>query len=230
VAPPPATAPAAASQQSRLWQAAQAIDESVVASSMSEFDKRQLAERGGSHRAAPAEPPPMQPLPTGNAPTERTQERTPAEPPAPEPPAPEPPAPEPPEGKKSRRQQRRERKKQPDDTEAWLSGLASDEPLSWESARGQGRTAPNDGLGLTEDLQDLGRHSSRNASRPARGSLFDDSADATWNSAPASTDNDDWWEAAPSRSSRSGRSGRGKSSPDWAVDPTDDRDTLPNDD
>ena len=65
--------------------------------------------------------------------------------------------------------------------------------MSWE-ARGPGRTTPNDGLGLTEDMAELKRQSSRQ-----RGSLFADDGEETWNSPPPATDGDDWWEATPRR-------------------------------
>jgi hypothetical protein len=104
------------------------------------------------------------------------------------------PAEEPPAEKKSRRQQRRERKTQPDETEVWLSGLSSSEPMSWEAER-PGRTAPNDGLGLSEDLAEFKGQSAR-----PRGSLFQDGED-TWNT-PAPASDDDWWESTPRRSRR----------------------------
>ena len=131
------------------------------------------ADKRKSRRARKAEPEQEQPPPR-QWPAEPAAESQPAE-------------------KKSRRQQRRERKTRPDETEEWLSGLSSDEPMSWE-ARGPGRTAPNDSLGLTEDMAEIKRQSSRQ-----RGSLFEDDGEETWNSPPPATDGDDWWEATPRR-------------------------------
>jgi hypothetical protein len=136
------------------------------------WDDQQEPEKRKGRRARKAEPEPEQPQPQ-QWPAEQATESQPAE-------------------KKSRRQQRRERKTRPDETEEWLSGLSSSEPMSWEAR--QGRTTPNDGLGLTEDMADFKRQPSRQ-----RGSLFEDNGDETWNSPPPATDGDDWWEATPRR-------------------------------
>lgn len=134
-----------------------------------------------SHRAAPAEP---ERMPVWPSEAERAQQPATTD-----------------EPKKSRREKRRDRKKQPDETEVWLSGLSSSEPMAWESAPGSGRTAPNDGLGLAEDIAEI----TRPASRPktsGRGSLFDDDGEDTWNTPAPATDGDDWWESTPRRSRR----------------------------
>jgi hypothetical protein len=99
---------------------------------------------------------------------------------------------EPKEGKRSWRQSRKEKRaaraEKPDATEEWLSGLASNDPPSWDSARGPRRRAANpEGLGLGGDDEGgaapagrSGRHSSSRDTgaypqRPARGSsLFGD--------------------------------------------------------
>jgi hypothetical protein len=133
-----------------------------------------------SHRAAPAEP---ERMPVWPSEAERAQQPAADEP------------------KKSRREKRRDRKKQPDETEVWLSGLSSSEPMSWESTPGSGRTAPNEGLGLAEDLADIARPASRPKSS-GRGSLFEDDGEDTWNAPAPATDGDDWWESTPRRGRR----------------------------
>lgn len=85
--------------------------------------------------------------PPRDQPVQRDQPPQPDEPAQREPEQPD----EPPESKRSwrnkggapRKQKRSRRDAQPDATEAWLSGLASDEPPSWSSARGSRRAAPN---------------------------------------------------------------------------------------